>query len=46
MWKFCVKLVKSATETYDFWKKVYSDECLCRTQVFECFNLLEPEFYI
>jgi len=36
--KFCVKLGKSATETYDLLKKVYGDECLFRTQVFECFK--------
>jgi len=33
--KFCVKLGKSATETYDLLKKVYGDECLPRSQVFE-----------
>ena len=33
--KFCVKLGKSTTETYSLLKKVYGDECLCRTQVFE-----------
>jgi len=32
--KFCVKLAKSATETYDLLKKVYGDEFLSRTQVF------------
>ena len=31
--KFCVKLGKSATETYDLLKKVYGDERLPRTQV-------------
>ena len=31
--KFCVKLGKSATETYHLLKKVYDDECLSRTQV-------------
>ena len=36
--KFCVKLGKSTTETYDMLKKVYSDECLSRTQVFEWFK--------
>ena len=36
--KFCVKLGKSATETYDLLKKVYGDECLSRTQVFEWFK--------
>ena len=36
--KFCAKLGKSATETYDMLKKVYGDECLSRTQVFEWFK--------
>ena len=36
--KFCVKLGKSATETYLLLKKVYGDECLSRTQVFEWFK--------
>jgi len=36
--KFCVKLGKSATETYDLLKKVYGYECLSRTQVFEWFR--------
>ena len=36
--KFCVKLGKSATGTYDLLKKVYDDECLSRTQVFEWFE--------
>jgi len=36
--KFCVKLGKSATETYDLLKKIYGDECLSRTQVFERFK--------
>jgi len=36
--KFCVKLGKSATEMYDFLKKVYGDECLSHTQVFEWFE--------
>jgi len=35
---FCVKLGKSATETYDLLKKVYGDECLSCTQVFEWFK--------
>jgi len=33
--KLCVELGKSATETYDLLKKVYGDECLSHTQVFE-----------
>jgi len=36
--KFCVKLGKSATETYDLLKKVYGFECLSCTQVFEWFK--------
>jgi len=36
--KFCVKLGKHATETYDLLKKVYGDECLSRTHVFEWFK--------
>jgi len=36
--KFCVKLGKSTTETYDLLKKVYGDECLSCTQVFEWFK--------
>jgi len=36
--KFCVKLGKSATETYNLLKKVYDDECLSYTQVFEWFK--------
>ena len=41
--KFCVKPGKSATETYDLLKKVYGDECLSRTQVFECLKGLKRE---
>jgi len=33
--KFYAKLGKSAAEMYDLLKKVYGDECLSRTQVFE-----------
>jgi len=36
--KFCVKLGISSTETYDFLKKVYGDECLSRTRVFVSFK--------
>jgi len=35
--KFCVKLGKPATETY-YLLKVYGDDCLSRTQVFEWFK--------
>jgi len=41
--KFCVKLGKSAAETYDLLKKVYGDECLSRTQVFEWFKRFKEE---
>ena len=41
--KFCVKLGKSAKETYHLLKKVYSDECLSRTQVFEWFKRFKGE---
>ena len=41
--KFCVKLGKSATETYDLLKKVYGDECLSRTQVFDWFKRFKEE---
>ena len=36
--KFCVKLGKSATEMHNLLKKVYGDECLSCTQVFEWFK--------
>jgi len=36
--KFCVKCGKSTTEMYDLLKKVYGDECLSHTQVFEWFK--------
>jgi hypothetical protein len=37
--KFCAKLGKSATETYNLLKKVYGDEC--HTQVFKWFKRFE-----
>jgi hypothetical protein len=36
--KFCVKLGKFATETYNLLKIVYGNECLSRTQVFDWFK--------
>jgi len=36
--KFCVKLGKSVTETYNLLKKVYGNDSLSRTQVFEWFK--------
>jgi hypothetical protein len=31
--KFCVKLKKAATETFEMLRSVYSEECLSRTSV-------------
>ena len=31
--KFCVKLEKKLSETYESMKKVYGDDCMSRTQV-------------
>ena len=36
--KFCVKLGKFTTEMYDLLKKVFGDECLSHSQVFEWFK--------
>jgi hypothetical protein len=36
--KFCVRIGKSTTETYDLLKKVYGDECLFHSQVFQWFQ--------
>jgi hypothetical protein len=36
--KFYVRIGKSATETYDLLKKVYGEDCLSRTHVFEWFK--------
>jgi hypothetical protein len=33
--KFCVKLKKTATETFEMLKSANSEECLSRTSVFE-----------
>jgi len=41
--KFCLKLGKSASQTYDLLKKVYGDKCLSRTQVFEWFKRFKEE---
>jgi hypothetical protein len=34
--KFCVKLKKTATETFEMLKSAYGEECLLRSSVFEC----------
>jgi hypothetical protein len=33
--KFCVKLQKTATETFEMLKSAYNEECLSRTSMFE-----------
>jgi hypothetical protein len=33
--KFCVKLKKTATGTFEMLKSAYGEECLSRTSVFE-----------
>jgi hypothetical protein len=33
--KFCVKLHKTATESFETLKSTYSEECLLRTSVFK-----------
>jgi hypothetical protein len=33
--KFCVKLKKPTTETFEMLKSTYGEECLSRTSVFE-----------
>ncbi|CAK9816610.1 Protein GVQW3 [Anthophora quadrimaculata] len=36
--KFCFKLGKTFTETFELIKKVYGDDCLSRTRVFEWYK--------
>jgi len=36
--KFCFKLGKTFTETFKLLKKVYGDDCLSRTRVFEWYK--------
>jgi hypothetical protein len=36
--KFCVKLKKTATETFEMLKSAYGEECLSRTSVFEFYK--------
>jgi hypothetical protein len=36
--KFCVRIGKSTTETYNLLKKVHGNECLPGTQVFKWFK--------
>jgi hypothetical protein len=39
--KFCVKLKKAATETFEILKSAYDEECLSRTSVFECHKIFQ-----
>ena len=36
--KCCVKLEKKCAKTYELMKKVYSDDCMSRTQVYTWFT--------
>jgi len=36
--KFCFKLGKTFTETFELLKKIYVDDCLFRTRVFEWYK--------
>lgn len=36
--KFCFKLGKTFTEMFELMKKVYGDDCLSRTRVYEWFK--------
>jgi len=36
--KFCFKLGKTFTKTFELLKKVYGDDCLSRTRVFELYK--------
>ena len=36
--KFCFKLGKKISETYELLKKVYSNDCMSRTQVYTRFT--------
>jgi hypothetical protein len=41
--KFCVKLKKTATETFEMLKNAYGEECLSRTSVFEWHKRFKEE---
>lgn len=36
--KFCFKLGKKCSETYELLKKVYGDDCMSKARVYEWFN--------
>jgi hypothetical protein len=41
--KFCVKLKKAVTETFEMLKSPYSEECLSRTSVFDWHKRFKEE---
>jgi hypothetical protein len=42
--KFCVKLKKTATETFEMLKSAYGEKCLSRASVFEwCKRYIEAQ---
>ena len=43
--KFCFKLGKTFTETYELFKKVYGDDCMSRTQVCTWFTRFKILLY-
>jgi len=36
--KFCFKIGKTATETYQLWQQAYGEDAMGRTQVFDWFR--------
>jgi hypothetical protein len=41
--KFCVKLKKTATETFEKLKNAHGEECLSRTNVFQWHKMFKEE---
>jgi len=41
--KFCFKFGKTFTETFELLKKVYGDDCLSRTRVFEWYKRFQDD---
>jgi len=41
--KFCVKLEKSATETFAMSEKAFGDECLLRARIFEWYKRFKTD---
>ena len=44
--KFCFKLGKTSAETHQMMQKVYGDECLFRSTIYEWFKRFEESLYI